>query len=257
MSAEQLFSHYPAIPPPQRIELITLPRHACPYLPDRIAQYRGLLADQMSPEEYQAYMDAGFRRSGRVIYQPICGGCRECVPLRVSVARFAANKSQRRCQRRNADLRVEIAAPAFDEESFRLFARYLHSWHGRHDAPGRDEFEEFLIDSPVRTLQFRYRTPDGALVAVGICDVAPLSLSSVYFYFDPALRRRSLGTFGALSEIHEAAGRGIPHYYLGYWVATCRKMSYKCSYRPSQLLGSDGRWSEADILEAPRPTHIW
>src|SRR2546423_296124 len=93
---------------------------------------------------------------------------------------------------------------------------------------------------PVRTIEFEYRDQAGALLAVGICDVCESSLSTVYFYFDPEHRQRGLGTFGAVREIAHAREHGIPYYYLGYWIRGCGSMSYKASFRPHQLLGTDG-----------------
>ncbi|HEY7117030.1 MAG TPA: arginyl-tRNA--protein transferase, partial [Tepidisphaeraceae bacterium] len=66
--------------------------------------------------------------------------------------------------------------------------------------------------------------------------------SSVYFYFDPAEARRRPGTFSALWEIEFARSRGIPYYYLGYWVAGCGAMEYKASFGPHEVLGTDGVW---------------
>jgi arginine-tRNA-protein transferase len=72
--------------------------------------------------------------------------------------------------------------------------------------------------------------------------VCARSLSSVYFYFDPAHARRGLGTYGAMREIELARQRGIAHYYLGYWVQPCGAMRYKDEFRPNELLGADGTW---------------
>ncbi len=110
------------------------------------------------------------------------------------------------------------------------------------DPIGASDLHTFLYDSPVRSIEFAYRNTDGKLLAVGIADVSKHSLSSVYFYFDPASARRSLGTFGVLHELAWAAARGISFYYLGFWVKGCRKMEYKSNFGPCQLLGNDGSW---------------
>jgi arginine-tRNA-protein transferase len=190
-------------------------------------------------------MDAGFRRSGKLLYQPACQGCRACQPIRVPVERFKPSKSQRRCIRRNADLRVTANEPRASDEKFDLYRRYVAGRFGRQareDEDGRESFERFLYDSPVQTLEFCYRDPAGRLLAVGICDVCAESLSSVYFYYDPGEARRGLGNFGAVYEIETAGKLGIPYYYLGYWVSGCGAMKYKADFHPNEILYSDGVW---------------
>lgn len=189
-------------------------------------------------------MDAGFRRAGRVIYQPICTGCRACLPIRIPVSRFKPDKSQRRIWRRNQDLLVTIAAPAITPQKYRLYRKYQTIWHASATDEGWEEFEAFLYQSPVNSLEFEYRDPAGRLLAVGICDVCSRSLSSVYFYFDPDEARRSLGTFGALYEIEHARSLGILCYYLGFFVRGCGSMEYKANFRPNELLCPDGTWRE-------------
>ncbi len=234
-----------ALTPPVQVRLVNTGEHACPYLPGRIASNRAFLAERIDPEIYHAFMDAGFRRSGRVVYQPACAGCRACVPIRVVVATFTPSKSQRRCDRRNADLLLDVSPAEPSDEKFDLYRRYTLARHRDGDDdpdPDRESFESFLYRSPVDTLEFAYRDADHRLLAVGICDVSRRSLSSVYFYFDPAESKRGLGTYGALREIAFAREATIPYYYLGYWIEPCRSMRYKAKFRPYELLHPDGRW---------------
>jgi arginine-tRNA-protein transferase len=212
----QSFSHYPAINPPEfiRRSLRVLPEHACSYFPDRLSQSRAFWAHDLSAGQYRELMDAGFRRSGRVVYQPMCAGCRACISIRVPVATFLPSISQRRCLRRNQDLTVSIdRAMIGDDEAFDLYRRYLLDWHASDSisADDRESFDAFLFDSPVETIQMRYRDASGKLLAVGICDVCDRSLSSVYFFHDPAEHRRGLGTFGAMMEIDLARRSHLPH----------------------------------------------
>lgn len=235
----------PPLPPPMRVRLTVLPPHACVYLPDRTTTLRAFASDGMDGETYHRFMDAGFRRSGRMVYQPTCDGCRACVPIRVSTDAFRPDKTQRRTMRKNADLTVTVDAPSPTDEKFDLYGRYVTQWHDKPDAEDSTSFTSFLYDSPVDTLEFSYRDGGGQLLAVGIADVCRQSFSSVYFYFDPAHRNRSLGTFGAAYEIEWARRAGIRHYYLGYWVSGCRKMAYKANFHPHQVLTPAGRWVDA------------
>lgn len=235
---------YPALPPPTRIPLTIVPEHSCPYRPERQAETRAFAAAQFPGELYHRLMDANFRRSGCVFYQPICRGCRACMQIRIPVARFAESKSQRRCWRRNQDLSISAGNPQATDEKFDLYSRYLTQRHDGLMPDERASFEAFLYDSPVDTLEICYRDTGGRLVAVGICDVCSKSLSSVYLYFDPDQSRRGLGTFGALYEIHLARQLGIPYYYLGYWIQGCRTMQYKANFRPCEVLHADGVWRE-------------
>jgi arginine-tRNA-protein transferase len=258
-----LASHYPSHPAPLKVPLMVFPEHACSYLPGRNSRSRGFVVGEMPGGIYQRFMDAGFRRSGKLVYQPVCAGCRACVSLRVRVETFQPSKSQRRCIRRNADLVITSAQPIPTEEKFDLYRRYTTQWHGKPaDDPDDDDagdggwetFTSFLYDSPVQTLEFCYRDASGRLLAVGICDVCELSLSSVYVNFDPADAKRGLGTFGAVREIAAARGWEIPYYYLGYWIAGCGAMQYKSSFRPCEVLGSDGVW-RPHACDAPDSVH--
>jgi len=242
----QILSHYPALPPPINVPLAWLPDHPCPYLPGRTVSDRVIWAGSMAPGTYEQFMDAGFRRSGKLVYQPACRGCRACRPIRIRVADFRPDKSQRRCARGNADLRVTHAPPVASSEKLEMYQRYLHDWHGREDVEDSSAFASFLYDSPLNTtVEFEYRDASSRLLAVGICDACPQSLSSVYFYFDPDESHRGLGTFGILCEIDFAAARGLRYYYLGYWVTGCQKMEYKSAFRPNEVLDGDGVWRPA------------
>ncbi|CAM9705112.1 unnamed protein product [Scytosiphon promiscuus] len=82
---------------------------------------------------------------------------------------------------------------------------------------------------------------DGRLVAVGVVDILPKCLSSVYCFYDPDYRALALGKLTALKEtdfVREAHAirPALRDYYMGFYIHTCPKMSYKGSYTPSSLL---------------------
>ena len=223
--------------------------HPCPYLPGRLAANEFMFLSDFSAADYAAMMDRGFRRSGEVVYRPICRGCNECTPIRVPVAQFRASRSHRRVLKKNRDVEVEIAPPALTDEKWRVYSSYLAAMHDGSMGDCREDLEEFLYRSPIDTQEMVYRVA-GQVVAVGIVDVCPQALSSVYFFFDPAHARRSLGIFGALMEIEECRRRGLAYWYIGYYVRDCRRMNYKTQFRPYELLGEDGVWSPPSTHES-------
>ena len=217
--------------------------HPCGYWPDRVA--RDLVLDPRDPRLPQLYPDAlswGFRRSGDIVYRPHCRQCRACVAVRIPVADFTPDRSQRRCLARNADIEAHVVAPACTDEYLALYRRYLSARHagGGMDDHGALEFEQFLIGawSESRFLELRERGSH-RLLAVAVTDLAPEALSAVYTFYDPDAAARGLGTLGVLRQLEWAARDGRGHLYLGYWIAGHPKMDYKRRFRP--LEGFDGR----------------
>ena len=170
--------------------------------------------------------------------------------LRVPAAEFRPSRAQRRCLAANADVALEIGAPVATEEKRRVYQRYLGARHDGQMDGSPSEFEAFLYNSSVETLEFVYRL-EGRLLGVGIADLEPLALSAVYFYFDPAESRRSPGVLNVLRLIEECRRRELPHLYLGFYVSGCRKMSYKTGYRPCEVLTGDGRWMRDRSINPP------
>ena len=213
----------------------------CPYLPHKRSRCEAYAVDDVGGDVYEEMLARGFRRCGRVVYRPRCNHCRECRQLRIPVERFVPSRSMRRVSRRNADVRVEIGDPIPTREKFNLFRRYLS---GQHDGTMLRTFEafvEFLYDSPVPSLEVRY-TIGNRLVGISINDHCPGGLSSVYMFFDPEFRRRSLGTFSVLWEIAHCRREALPYYYLGYYVANSRTMAYKSRFRPNEILAGEDHW---------------
>ncbi len=215
--------------------------HPCAYLPGRLAVDEFGIAERLPPAIYERLMNRGFRRSGRLVYRPVCDGCRECVPLRVRAADFVPSRSQRRVLRRNCDVQVAVGRPEISDEKYRLFCDYVREQHDGQMAMERAAFSEFLYQSPTDTREM-VLTIDDRPAGVGIVDVCPGCVSSVYFFFDPVHARRSLGVFSALKEIEMCRQLGIEYWYAGFFVRECDRMNYKASFRPYELLDRDGRW---------------
>ncbi len=224
--------------------------HDCGYLQGRVSVFDNRAGAALSGADYHRLLDANFRRAGVLFYRPNCDGCTECRQMRVLVDEFEPTKSQRRCLRRNLDLTVSVAPPSLDDEKADLYARYVRVRHdGGPQVGARNELEEFLYHSAVPTLEVEYREPNGRLVGVSILDVGREFASSVYHYFDPAEKRRSIGVYSVLAEIAFCRARGLKHYYLGYLIRGSKSMRYKADYRPFEWL-IDGTWQRVVVGEA-------
>jgi arginine-tRNA-protein transferase len=217
--------------------------HPCGYWADREA--RDLVLDPRDPRLPQLYplaLDWGFRRSGDIVYRPSCVGCQACVAVRVPVASFRPDSSQRRCLKRNADIDARIVAPVRTAEHLALYRKYLAARHpgGGMDDHGAPEFEQFLIGSwnEGRFLELREHGSH-RLLAVAVTDLADGALSAVYTFYDPDESGRGLGTLAVLQQLAWAARDGRTHLYLGYWIAGHAKMDYKRRFQP--LEGFNGR----------------
>jgi leucyl-tRNA---protein transferase len=219
--------------------------HACSYLPDRRA--RTLFVDptaRIDSATYQVLVDQGFRRSGAHIYRPACRGCTACVPVRIPVASFVPNRSQRRNWRRNStDLDLIDTPAAFKSSHFALYRRYLKERHpegSMADDASEESYRRFLVERWGGATRFIEIRLDQQLVGVAVTDVLDRGLSAVYTFFDPAISDRSPGTFAILAQIEAARRIGVPYLYLGYWLRDSPKMQYKDRFRPIEAWDGQG-----------------
>ncbi|XP_047618664.1 arginyl-tRNA--protein transferase 1 isoform X2 [Phacochoerus africanus] len=140
------------------------------------------------------------------------------------------------------------------QESYQVYKRYQMVIHkDPPDKPTVSQFTRFLCSSPLEaetspngpdcgygSFHQQYWL-DGKIIAVGVIDVLPHCVSSVYLYYDPDYSFLSLGVYSALREIaftrhlHEKTSQ-LSYYYMGFYIHSCPKMKYKGQYRPSDLL---------------------
>lgn len=233
--------------PTDDLRLFQTGGHACGYWPDRAA--RDLVLDPRDPRLEALYPQAlgwGFRRSGDLVYRPSCTQCRACVAVRIPVAAFAPDRSQRRCLARNARVEARIVPARRTPEHFALYQRYLEARHrgGGMDGHGPAEFDQFLLGTWPETRFVELREPPsggtpGQLLAVAVTDRVADALSAVYTFFDPDQPARGLGTLAILQQIAWARRDGLAHLYLGYWIDGHDKMDYKRRFHPLEAF--DGR----------------
>ncbi len=225
----------------------------CPYLE---GQYERKvfthLVGSNAPMINDMLTQGGFRRSQNIAYRPACETCRACVSVRILVDRFEPTRSQKRVAKRNLDLVGTEYTAEPSSEQYALFRKYIDT---RHQRGGMSEmsildYAMMVEDSHVKTkvVEYRRRGPDtflngrgvGPLIAVALTDVMGDGLSMVYTFYDPDIADRSLGTWLILDHIARARALGLPHVYLGYWVAESPKMAYKANFRPQEHLTMRG-----------------
>ncbi len=226
----------------------------CPYIPGRVEQQ--LFTELSGPEardRYDSLSQTGFRRSHHIAYRPSCQGCSACIPVRVVASEFQTSQRWRRILRANADLRWSDMGTRTSEEQFELFQRYMATRHGGGDMSRmtRNDYFEMIASSPIDTAIIEYRDGQGDLVAACLTDRTNDGFSAVYSFYNPELKKRSLGSFIILSLIDRARIEQLPFVYLGYWIEASRKMSYKIHFEPIEGYGVNGWRPLSEFIVSP------
>lgn len=235
------------------------PHGPCSYLPEETAslQYRYLL--DIEAAEFEAMLARGWRRQGACFFRPGCPACVKCRSLRVDVAAFSPGKSQRRALKRNLDVRLVIRKPTVTRQHMEIFNAYhadMHRRRGWNFEPTRPEeySRTFLAGNFSFASEFLY-LQGRSLLGVGLVDVTPRAMSSIYFYHRPDWRPSSPGTFSVLKELEFAKETGRQWLYLGYWIAENASMSYKNRFEPNEILERYVGDDEPPVWRAAQPGH--
>lgn len=204
----------------------------CPYLTDGQWITSVFYAGRITGRSYESLLEQGWRRSGCCFYYNICPDCSQCMPLRIDVKRFYPNRSQKRTLRHNRDITVERIPAAFDYQDYALYKKYCLTRYNQN--PTEDDYQRFLVQSPLTTEIMRYRNGNDLIAAAWI-DMLPDCVSSVYCAYDPACAQRSPGTLSILRQIDLCRELHKSWLYLGFYVPASPRMSYKKKFRPGQL----------------------
>ncbi len=152
----------------ERLAFYATPPHPCAYLDGR--QAITLFADPrapMTPTLYSRLAEYGFRRSGEHVYRPQCPHCQACVSVRVPVAAYRPNRSQRRIWKRNSDLSAARVEDVSGDEYFRLYRRYMSTRHagGSMDDASIESYLGFLSAGWSETWFVEFRLRDNTLLS--------------------------------------------------------------------------------------------
>lgn len=146
-------------------------------------------------------------------------------------------------------LEVNLEADSCTEEKHDVMLRYQTQIHKDPASRwSRASFTRFLCNGLDRkVLKVRGKTMklgshhmcyrlDGKVVAVGVLDLLPHAVSSVYLFYDPDYQEWDWGKISALHEIALALEKGYEYYYMGFYIHSCTKMRYKGRFEPSHIL---------------------
>jgi len=127
---------------------------------------------------------------------------------------------------------IELDSDQCTDEKYHLYRKYQHLIHHEsYREINKPQFTRFLCSSPLREDTFNdkdsgrsrktgsyhqlYRI-DGKLVAFGVLDLLPSTVSSVYFIYDPdEVGKFGMGKVSAMREVAFCIEEGYKYYALG------------------------------------------
>ena len=231
------------------------PPGECSYLPGETASLESRYLLDITPSEFEGMLSRGWRRQGACFFRPRCPRCVKCRSLRVDAAAFAPNKSQRRCLKKNADVRLVIRKPSLTKEHLAVFDAYHADMHERRgwtrEPTSAEEYSRTFLAGHFKFAKEFLYLRGRELLGVGLVDVVHDGLSSIYFYHRPDWRPDGPGTFSALKELEFAKQTGRRWLYLGYWIPENASMAYKNRFEPHEILERYVGDGETPVWRAP------
>ena len=236
----------------------------------------------LTPTQYQSLVTRGwYRRGGVKMFRYRYNHNIDCSDweTRVTLAEFnpRKRKSYRKVTKRMPEdrLTIETVPTQFVQEAYDLY----NSYHiAKHDKPKKSRYSycEHVVNSPMRNQYggggeegIRYGTYhqlyrlDGKLVAVGVIDIVPNGLISIYMWYSMSkeINKYSFGVYSALKEIEYAQelskkDPNFRYYYLQGWNGNNHKLAYKSNYEPEEFYSpctvGDWVWSLEGVEAAQK-----
>ena len=220
----------------------------CPYIKGKQFIQENFYAYQLTENEYDEFLSAGWRRFGFYFFRPVCNNCCKCIPLRLICSDFKASKSQRRVLKKNINTEVRMSLPRYSDQLFELYRKHSKEKFGQDSDVFR--FRESFFTPAVPSAQSEYYI-DGKLIGAGFIDISRNAFSSVYFIYDTDYSSYSPGVFSVLKEIEIGKELGVSYYNLGYWIKENSSMSYKGNYTPYQTYNwKEKVWYDGDCYRS-------
>lgn len=165
---------------------------------------------------------------------------------------------------KNCDkLEIRLVKAEFDPEALEVYGRHCDARFPNKKESSKSEktFREFFcyhvieeqtIESEIldeegkpKVLQIgcyhmKYYL-EGKLIAMGVLDIIPTGMQSIYFFYDPDYSDLTLGSVGVLKEIDymtrlQKYFPEFKYYYLSDYIQNCQRVKYKVEYEPAELL---------------------
>jgi arginine-tRNA-protein transferase len=226
----------------------TIERRECPYFFDKEAMKKSYIpkAYPLPRQATDLVFSSGMVRFGSQIFSTICPHCRKCLPYRVIVNKFRLTKSLKRVIRKNikAGTRIEIGPIKYYERIYQIYKNFIKARYGNRFLFSENEFLRIFYTSPFQyTLQTRVYNNNNEIIGCGFLDIGVESLSSFYFFYEPAYSYLSLGTLSIITELNYAKYMKFKYYYLGYLIEGLSSMEYKRRFMPGEIYDPDkGEW---------------
>ncbi|CAD8088044.1 unnamed protein product [Paramecium sonneborni] len=155
-----------------------------------------------------------------------------------------SNQPQEKKQKQYHQITIKWVKAQFQEDSFEVYKKYQKSVHDKERVSKMSYINFVCVDAldsqELGCWHMKYYL-ENQLIAVGVVDLLPQSVSSVYFFYDPNYKKYSLGVYGVLQEIEyvqkkQVINPSLQYYYMGFYIMDSKKMAYKAEYTPCELL---------------------
>ncbi len=208
----------------------------CSYLEDKKQTTHYKVIDNSTAVSCENLIERGYRRFGKMYFRPLCATCNECQSIKIDVCNFTFSKSAKRILKKAKNIRTFIQTPTMTQEHLDLFDKYhlyMHEKKGWNYSKTTPEhyYNSFVTGHGDFGYEVLYYYEE-KLIAVDLIDILENGISSIYFYYDPAYAKYSLGKLSLYHQIQFAKNANKKWIYLGYYVEGCPSLSYKAEYTP-------------------------